>query len=239
MPSSITEPTASISLPPKPLPPSRAPSLVLTHPTRVEQTRIANLNGVKWRGALSLPAYHRREDHLGAQLLTRNAGITHWILVDTAEKVPAGSERTVLASCESIRKRALVGYTVTGSSSRTVLRDVVSHGIGSVFCAEKLRGRGYAGRMMQELGKRLETWQLEKGVPGREECLFTVLYSDIGKAGSILLFIEIPADGVLDRNTTRHMDGILFRPVISRCSRYLSFRTYPVCHHPRLSTLLR
>ena len=53
----------------------------------------------------------------------------------------------------------------------------VSHGIGSVFFGRELRGRGYAQRMMGELGKALRTHQIE----GEEECLFTVLYSDIGK----------------------------------------------------------
>ena len=46
-------------------------------------------------------------------------------------------------------------------------------GLGVFFVG----GRGYAQRMMGELGKALRTHQIE----GEEECLFTVLYSDIGK----------------------------------------------------------
>jgi hypothetical protein len=35
--------------------------------------------------------------------------------------------------------------------------------------------------MMEELAKILPTWQLDKAGDGQGECLFTVLYSDIGK----------------------------------------------------------
>lgn len=57
------------------------------------------------------------------------------------------------------------------------MQDIVAHGVGSVFCNPAYRGRGYAGRMMLELGKNLEVWQQEEGCKAH----FTVLYSDIGK----------------------------------------------------------
>ena len=57
------------------------------------------------------------------------------------------------------------------------MKDVVSHGIGSVFCNPEYRRRGYAQRMMEELGKMLDTWNQERG----KKTEFTVLYSDIGK----------------------------------------------------------
>jgi hypothetical protein len=88
----------------------------------------------------------------------------------TPSSSPPGS-RPILASCESLRKRALV-RTADGQ-----VKEVITHGIGSVFCDPKYRGRGYAGRMLQELGEKLKTWQSDEG----KECLFSILYSDIGK----------------------------------------------------------
>ena len=57
------------------------------------------------------------------------------------------------------------------------MEDVVSHGIGSVFCNPDYRRRGFAQRMIEELGKKLDTWNQED----RKKTDFTVLYSDIGK----------------------------------------------------------
>jgi predicted GNAT family acetyltransferase len=76
-------------------------------------------------------------------------------------------ERRVLAGCETYRKKALV-------AARGEVKEVVAHAVGSVFCPEQFRGRGYGARMMQEVGKVLESWQAE-------HCLFSVLFSDIGK----------------------------------------------------------
>ena len=59
------------------------------------------------------------------------------------------------------------------------MENSVSHGIGSVFCNPEYRGRGYAQRMMAELGKKLDTWNQGQGT----KTYFTVLYSDIGKVG--------------------------------------------------------
>jgi hypothetical protein len=123
-----------------------------------------------------MPAYIRREQRLSETSLTCNGGITHWVLVDMSH-LPGG-ERRVLASCETIRKRALVAYR---TAEGVKVEEVVSHGIGSVFCPKEYRGKGYAGRMMRELSKLLRGWQVEGAAKGREKCLFTVLYSDIGK----------------------------------------------------------
>ena len=155
---------------------AESPSLSLAHPTHSEKTSILKQSSQAWRNGLSVGAYLRREEHLYNQALTRTGGITHWILVDRSE--PAHS-RTILASCETIRKRGLIAYNVPSGGVR--VKEVLSHGIGSVFCAPELRGRGYAGRMMKELGKILQTWQVDPGDKGRETCLFTALYSDIGK----------------------------------------------------------
>lgn len=148
-----------------------SPTLALVSPTEEEKLVCWKLNGASWRGALSLPSYLRREEHLANQAFTRNGGITYWILVDTAASTPASSPRTILASCESLRKKALLA-TKDGK-----VEEVVSHGIGSVFCRPEFRGRGYAGRMMKELGEKLEGWQHQEG----SRISFTVLYSDIGK----------------------------------------------------------
>lgn len=151
------------------LPPKDSSSLALVHPTASEQhTQILN-NSKIWRGALALDPYVRREQHLANVKLTMEGGITFWILVDTAENVPEGSDRTVLAGCETLRKRALVAH-------HGQVENVICHGVASVFSAEEFRGRGYGARMMEELGKRLETWQGEQG-----RSYLSILYSDIGK----------------------------------------------------------
>lgn len=117
----------------------------------------------------------RREQYLADQDLTRNGGITWWVLVDTAV-----SPRRVLCGCETLRKKAFVARDGK-------VEEVVCHGIGSVFCPPENRGRGYAGRMMKELGRKLRTWQAEE-----RPCLFSVLYSDIGKVCSIPLPVSRP-----------------------------------------------
>lgn len=150
------------------LPPSDSPTLALVHPTPDEKLATFKINGASWKGSLSLDAYLRREDYLSNQALTRNGGITFWILVDTAH---TSTPRIILASCESLRKRALV------RRQDGQVEEVVAHGIASVFCNPAFRGKGYAGRMIKELGKALDTWQQEDG----RVADFTVLFSDIGR----------------------------------------------------------
>lgn len=154
------------------LPPGTSPTLALVHPTEEELQLQFRLNGSEWRGALTLDAYLRREAVLSSQELTRNGGITYWILIDTAVHNaldPSSPNRLPLASCETYRKRALVWRDGK-------VEETIAHGVGSVFCAQHLRKRGYAARMMAEVGKALQTHQT-----GEKECLFSVLFSDIGK----------------------------------------------------------
>ncbi len=99
--------------------------------------------------------------------------MSSWVLVDSS--IPVSKHRKILASCETYRKRALIAR-----QGRQV-EEIVSHGIGSVFCDPQLRGHGYAGRMMKELGQKLDTWQQEYG----KKTDFSVLFSDIGKVGRI------------------------------------------------------
>lgn len=159
------------------LPRGDSKTLQLVHPTEEEKAIQFKLNGAEWRGALSLPTYLRREEALSSQALTCNGGITYWILIDTAldgnPLDPSSGTRLPLASCETYRKKALVWRDGK-------LEETVCHGIGSVFCAPHLRRRGYAQRMMQELGKALRTHQMLE----ENENLFSVLYSDIGKVSS-------------------------------------------------------
>lgn len=149
-------------------PDSNSFSLHLSHPTAEERLQIWNLNSVNWGTSLSKPDYLEREAYLTTIPLAKNGGVTHWILVD--RNLPPNA-RPILASCESLRKSVLVAKN--GS-----VTEGITHGIGSVFSAPKYRGKGYASRMLRELGPVLKSWQVtEKSGP----CDFSVLYSDIGK----------------------------------------------------------
>ena len=152
---------------PAEFPPSESPHLALLHPTQEEKVETWKLNGASWRGAMPISIYLRREAHLEDQPFTKDGGITFWILVDST--LPP-NERPILGSCESFRKQALVARDGR-------VEDSVSHGIGSVFCNPEYRRRGYAQRMIAELGKKLDTWNQGEGT----KTDFTVLYSDIGK----------------------------------------------------------
>ena len=155
-----------------PLPSPSDPNLTLAQATPEEKLETWRLNGTEWAGRLPLEAYLRREKHLADQTFTRNGGITFWILVD-GRKEP--NNREILASCESLRKRALVARAETDGDGD--VEEIVSHGIGSVFCNPEYRGKGYASRMLEELATKLDTWQQPYG----RQSDFTVLFSDIGK----------------------------------------------------------
>lgn len=172
-----------------PLPDSKSPNLILTQPTDKEKFQCWVLNGQSWRGALPTETYYRREAHLANQPLTANGGISYWILVDCNEPKDSEKPRQILSACETLRKRAFIATKEGGK-----VEEIVAHGIGSVFCNPDLRGRGYAGRMMKELGKHLEAWQQAEG----KKTKFTVLYSDIGKVGSWAFFLRRERDVLQD-----------------------------------------
>lgn len=153
------------------LPDATSPSLHLSHPTAAEKTATWTLNSKNWGTALTLPDYLDRESYLTTVPLARDGGITHWILVDS-NATP--DSRPILGSLETIRKRALIAQD-------GVLKETITHGIGSVFCNPAYRGKGCASRMLRELGPVLKGWQTDKSIKGREECAFSILYSDIGK----------------------------------------------------------
>jgi len=144
---------------------SKGPGVALENIKPEEAFEQQKLNSTEWKAALPLEAYLRREKTLLQQRLTRQGGLTSWGLVHTSES----GQRTVLSSCETIRKKALVA--MDGH-----VKEVVSHGVCSVFCRPEYRGKGYAGAMIKALGEKLQTWQTDQ-----QECLFSVLWSDIGK----------------------------------------------------------
>lgn len=149
------------------LPSKDSPDIRLDLLTPEEVLAQTAANSTEWSGALNKEQYFRREDHLAKQELTRDGGLTAWGLIYQ----PNGAEsRQVLAGCETYRKRGLV------RTSDGKVKDGVVHGVGSVFSPREFRGKGFAGRMMQDLGERLKSWQVEGG-----EAIASVLYSDIGK----------------------------------------------------------
>ncbi|KAL8780797.1 MAG: hypothetical protein Q9213_006298 [Squamulea squamosa] len=158
------------------LPESSAATLQLVQATELEMIESSTLGSISWKGPLDTNEYLHREAHLRDQTLTRHGGITYWVLVDTAATPSSQGSRRILASCETIRKRALV------AQPGEAVREVISHGIGSVHCNPAYRGRGFARRMMVELAKKLDTWQQKEG----ERADFTVLWSDIGKVWCLI-----------------------------------------------------
>lgn len=151
------------------LPSADAPGLVLVHPTPAERVECLKLNGAAWKGPLTFDQYIEREDYLRTQRLSKDGSLTLWILVDGS--LPPDN-RPILSACETLRKPALLAHD-------GVVEDIFTQGVGSVFCRPDFRSRGYAKRMLTELAKKIETWQQEN--EKRKKCLFSVLYSDIGK----------------------------------------------------------
>lgn len=159
---------------PEPVPKNERPaatseSLVLVQANDLEYVQTWHLNAGEWRGPLSIEQYLRRERTLQNLDLTKNGHITAWIL--TSNELPRNIDgtRPILASCETLLKNAYIARDGK-------IENILTHGIGSVYCRPEYRGSGYAGRMMSEMGKAVETWQQPNGTKGT----FSVLYSDIG-----------------------------------------------------------
>jgi GNAT superfamily N-acetyltransferase len=151
------------------LPRADSPHLILAQSTPEEYLQTIRLNSVAWRGLVTLDQYIERERRLSTQNLTKDGALTSWILVDGRQQPNA---RLILSSCETYRKPAYLAY-------QGKVEDIICHGIGSVFARAEFRGRGYAGRMMEEVAKKLDTWQSEN--QPRKQGVFSVLFSDIGK----------------------------------------------------------
>ncbi|KAL9585468.1 MAG: hypothetical protein Q9212_001501 [Teloschistes hypoglaucus] len=153
------------------LPKGTSPTLKLVQASEAEMVESSTMNAMSWRGPIEVDAYLRREAHLRTTELNRNGGVTYWILVDTAAATGSHAIRRILSSCETTRKQALIAH------ADGTVKNVICHGIGSVFCHPAYRGRGYAQRMLIELAKILDTWQQNEG----DSTDFSVLWSDIGK----------------------------------------------------------
>lgn len=145
------------------------PSLTLEEANAPEYEQTWRLNGSEWKGFLSEEGYLDREIYLMSADIAKDGAATAWILTDKSLPPNSDGSRPVLASCETNRKNA---YVAKGGQ----LEKITSHGVGSVHCRYEYRGKGYGVRMIQELGKKLDTFQQLKSNRGR----FSVLYSDIG-----------------------------------------------------------
>ncbi|KAM0258582.1 hypothetical protein ACHAQJ_003753 [Trichoderma viride] len=152
------------------LPSSSSPTIILTNPNPQERIRTWTYSQPEWGNSLTVPEYLEREEYLLSIPLARNGGITNWILTDSSAPTDDNAERPVLASCETLRKRALV------RGKDGVVRDIWAYGIASVFTYSEFRGRGYAGKMMELLRGYMAARQREAGEPA-----FSILFSDIGK----------------------------------------------------------
>lgn len=172
--------------------------LTIVVPTEAERSKTWAATHPQWGAALDMEAYLRREAYLTTVPMSRNGGITHWILT-TVDGEP--DARPVLSSCESIRKRCLIA----GPGTDGAVRECSAHGIASVFTEPPYRGNGYASKMMALLGPKLGSWQGRRlassktdakdaspppsgrAIPGggtgceETEVACSVLFSDIGK----------------------------------------------------------
>lgn len=175
MPRTSTPPPLELSS----LPPGNSPDLQLVPATELERTQSWHINCHEWRGPLSPAQYFEREAYLERQSLVSDGKITFWILTlktsdpNSHDSSRSTSGRPILAACETVLKSA---YVAQGGK----LRKILAHGIGSVYCRSEYRGKGYASRMISELGTRLGelAWQQPKDTP---RGFFSVLYSDIGR----------------------------------------------------------
>lgn len=150
------------------LPDAGSPDLHLTHPSTREFEAIYSLSFLAWGDALTLPQYLEESIFMTTVPLAKDGGMTVWFLTD---KTQLQDQRPILCSCETFRKRTFV-MDANGQFGEAII-----HGVASVFCNPKYRGRGYAARLMRELALMLPTWQVES-----EPCIGSVLYSDIGRS---------------------------------------------------------
>ncbi|KEF53964.1 uncharacterized protein A1O9_09759 [Exophiala aquamarina CBS 119918] len=152
------------------LPSAQSADLVLVPASDSEYVQTAYLNGESWKGPLTMDQYLEREVDLQSVTLTKDGRITCWLLTSGALPTNPDGTRPILASCESIPMSAYIARDGR-------VQKVQVHGVASVYTRPEYRGKGYAGRMMADLGKRLESWQQIDG----QQNSFSVLYSDIGQ----------------------------------------------------------
>jgi GNAT superfamily N-acetyltransferase/regulator of extracellular matrix RemA (YlzA/DUF370 family) len=153
------------------LPDSNSRALHLTHPTDAESLSIWSMSANSWKDALPESVYLKESSYLTTVPLAKHGGMTQWVLVD--KDLPP-DQRPLLASCETFRKRSWISTSEEGVNR---VKESITHGVASVYCESKYRGRGYASRLMKELAKKLQNWQQT----GTMNCVASVLFSDIGK----------------------------------------------------------
>ncbi|KAH7319881.1 hypothetical protein B0I35DRAFT_222531 [Stachybotrys elegans] len=141
-------------------------NLILAHPTQAEAERTWVATHPLWGGSLSVQNYLKREEDGFKFPLARDGGLVPWILTDGTVE----TNRPVLSSCETLRKRALI-RTKDG-----VVKEGWVYGVASVFTLPEYRGKGYASTLLSLLGREIPKRKEEGG-----DVMFSVLFSDIGK----------------------------------------------------------
>ncbi len=121
----------------------------------------------EWASGLSVSQFLKRENRLRAHFWTQ-ASMRTWFLMS--------SDRSVLSSCETFRLKSEIGGGERGTS----------YSVASVFTEKKLRGKGYATEMMNQL-----VVELKRRDPSAQA---VILFSDVGpglyeRSG----FVAIPA----------------------------------------------
>ena len=150
-----------------PLPDSSSPLLFVTNATPEETQQILTHSYPNWGDALTLPEYLEEVLVLGETPLAHNNGMQIWILT-IKDSTP--NHRPILASCETIRKNALV---INNAGEE---REGLIYGVAHVFVNPAYRLRGYAARQMRELASMMPEWHV-----GSLESHGSVLFSEIGK----------------------------------------------------------
>jgi hypothetical protein len=158
------------AIPPNDLPSSKATDVELVVAKDAEHLQCSRMNGVEWKGPLTIEQYLKREKHLMAQNLTKGGNEAGWVLTCSSLPTDSQGNRPILASCETIPSQAFV-------ARNGKLDPALIQGVGSVFTRPEHRGKSYASRMLTDLGQKLETFQH----PDRTRSPFSILFSDIGQ----------------------------------------------------------
>jgi GNAT superfamily N-acetyltransferase len=132
------------------------------------------LTHVEWGQLLTPADYVEREKRLRDHPWSRETFLS-WLFVD--------ERGAVLSSCETYQMRSFLHEGRAGAPE-----EGVTYGVASVFTEPALRGRGYAARMMSELGDALlarERWGVRLDKPG---------YPPSGTAHGVILFSDVGSE---------------------------------------------
>jgi GNAT superfamily N-acetyltransferase len=167
------------------MPAADAPNVQLVPPTDNERINQWNITAVSWRGPQTIQAFVDRELGLATQLGIKDGGIKHWILVDENEKVAEGANRTILCSCETLRRKAIVSKV--GTDGKRAVESTWCYGVAGVHTRKEFRGKGYGRRMISDIGKKMRGEQENYGM---EKPLFSVLYSAVGVVSCVHVLLK-------------------------------------------------